>query len=139
MDKFNEQVKVKVGALVFKKSDLEKFAGSYMESQLDDSRTFLSDSLSMDYTAEPAEFQSGKMAVNLTFSGKNYATVDKNDLISLFRQKSAVQVKEIIDSKFGEKVAQIKVNLRPFWTLKVPGDINKIKLELEFHRPAQNY
>ena len=62
----------------------------------------------------------------------NYSQLDKNDLISIFREKSADKIKEIINSRMGDEVSQIKVNLWPFWTTKAPRDKNKIQVSLKF-------
>ena len=70
--------------------------------------------------------------LNVDFSIKTYQTIDRNDLISLFREKSADEIKEIVNSRIGDNLSQIRVNLWPFWTTRAPRDKNKIKVDLKF-------
>lgn len=132
VDKFSYQAKAKATALVFKKSDLESFIKEYINSNISDPKTFLEDSLSTNYTQETINIKDGKIVLNLDFSVKTYQIVDKNDFISLFREKSASQIKETINSRMGDQVSKIEVNLWPFWTTKAPKDKNKIKVDLKF-------
>lgn len=132
VDKFNYQAKAKATALVFKKSDLESFIKGYINFNIPDSKTFLEDSLSINYTSETIDIKEGKIVLDLDFSVKTYQTVDKNDLISLFREKSAGQIKETVNSRMSDQISKIEVNLWPFWTVKAPKDKNKIKIDLKF-------
>lgn len=132
VDKFNYQAKAKATALVFKKSDLESFIKEYINSNMSDPKTFLEDSLSISYSPETIDIKEGKIVLDLDFSVKTYQTIDKNDLISLFREKSAEEIKETINSRMGDNASQIKINLWPFWTTKAPKDKNKIKVDLKF-------
>ena len=132
VDKFNYQARVKATALVFKKSDLESFIKEYISFNISDLKTFSEDSLSLSYNPETIDIKDGKTVLNLDFSVETYQTIDKNDLASLFREKSAGAIKEVIDSRMGDSVSQIQVNLWPFWTTKAPRDKNKIKVDLKF-------
>ena len=132
VDKFNYQAKAKTAALVFKKSDLESFIKEYINSNISDSKTFLENSLNFNYSPETIDVKDGKTVLNVDFSIKTYQTIDRNDLISLFREKSADEIKEIVNSRIGDNLSQIRVNLWPFWTTRAPRDKNKIKVDLKF-------
>jgi hypothetical protein len=132
VDSFNYQAKVRVGGLIFKKSDLEKFAKAYILSKISDSKTFLEKSLSINYSPKTVDIREGKITLDLGFSAKIYQTIDKNDLISLFREKSASEIKETVNRDLEGQVSQIKVNFWPFWVTKTPRDKNKIKVDLMF-------
>jgi len=132
MNKFNYQTKAKSTALVFKKSELESFVKGYIGSNISDSKTFLGDSLNIDYAPETVDVNNGKIVLNLDFSVKTYQKIDTNDLISLFREKSENNIKEVINSRMGDNVSQVKVNFWPFWTTKAPKDKSKTTIDLKF-------
>ena len=77
------------------------------------------------------------MVLNFNFSAESYKSVDKNDLISLFREKSANEIKDVIDSNLGEELERSEVKFWPFWTRKAPRDKNKINLELMFEHMVE--
>ena len=132
VDNFNYQAKAKATALVFKKSDLESFIKEYINSNISASKTFLENSLVFKYNPEIIDIKDKKTVLSLNFSIKTYQTIDKNDLVSLFREKSASAIKEAINNRIGDGVSQVQVNLWPFWTIKAPRDQNKIKVDLKF-------
>lgn len=132
IDKFSYQAKAKAKALAFKKSDLENFIKEYINSNISSPKIFLEDSLNYNYSSSTVDIVNGKVVLDLSFDVKTFRAVDENDLISLFREKSADQIKEIINSRMGDQVSQMQVNLWPFWTTKAPKDKNKIRVNLEF-------
>lgn len=132
IDKFNYQAKAKARALAFKKSDIEELLKEYIASNIPDSRELLENSLDIQYTPQTVDINEGKMVLELEFSVKTYQSIDKNDFISLFRDKSSDQIKELINSRLGSEVSSIEVNFWPFWTTKAPKDKNKINLDLKF-------
>ncbi|MEK7541183.1 MAG: hypothetical protein AAB529_03060 [Patescibacteria group bacterium] len=132
VDKFSYQAKSKATALVFKKSDLENFIKEYINSNMSAAKIFLENSLNLNYSPGTIDIKDGKIVLNLDFSVKTYQSVDKNDLISLFREKSVSQIKETTKSRMGDQLSSIEVNLWPFWTTKAPKDKNKIKVDLKF-------
>jgi len=132
VNKFSYQAKVKASALAFKKSDLENLIRGHIELNISDQKTFLEDSLGTEYTPVTIDMKDKKMVLDLDFSIRTYKEVDGDDLISLFREKSAVQIEEAINSRMGDQVFKSEVNLWPFWTTKAPRDKNKIKIDLRF-------
>jgi hypothetical protein len=132
IEKFNQTAKVKASALVIKKSDLEAFAKEFILSQISDSKTVLNESLAFDYSLDNIDAKNNTMTVNLKFTGKGYLSVDQNKLISLFKKRSAGEIKETINNNLGEEAAKIEVKFWPFWTMKAPYDTNKIKIILSF-------
>ena len=132
VDKFNYQAKARATALVFKKSDLESFIKEHINSNISASKSFLEDSLIFQHSPETIDIKDKKIVLNLDFSVKTYQTIDKDDLISLFREKSDGEIKEAISNRMGDSLSQIQVNFWPFWTIKAPRDKNKIKIDLKF-------
>ncbi|MBI1866213.1 MAG: hypothetical protein HY005_03000 [Candidatus Staskawiczbacteria bacterium] len=132
VDKFGYQAKARATALFFKKSDMENFIKEYINSNVSYQKTLLEDSLTVNYNPETIDIKDKKIVINLDFSVKTYQSVDKNDLIALFREKSSDEIKETINNRMGDSISRVKVNLWPFWTTKAPRDQNKIKIDLKF-------
>lgn len=131
-DNFNELVRVKVSALVFKKDDLEKLVKQDILSTMEEDKDLLLQSLSINYNPDIIDVAKGIETINLESSAKSYVSINKNDLVELVSQKSFDQIKEIINKKYGENISQIKVNFWPFWVNKAPSNKNRIKINLNF-------
>lgn len=139
-DKFRESAKVKVSGLVFKLQDLEKFVKGYISSNLskleDDSETigasrnYIDKSLDIKYNPELIDMNNGTEALNLQMSAKTYYEVDKIYLTDLSSRKSADEIKEIIDQKYGDKVSSVDIDFWPFWVKYAPANKNRIKIDL---------
>lgn len=131
-DKFRYQAKVKISALAFKKSDLEKFAKDYIISLMPESKTMLDKSLDTTYVLQTVDMEDKKAALNIEFSAKIYDALDKNSLAPLFRNKTSSQINEIISDSLGDKISKVKINLWPFWVEKAPKSQKAINVELKF-------
>lgn len=132
-EKFNESVKVKVSALVFKKQDLEKFSKEYILSKLAQEKTILEKSLTFNYTPKAVNMGEGRATLDLDFSAKTYQDVKTNSLIDFVSLKSVEQIKETINRMYDNNVSLVKTKLWPFWVSKSPKNKNRIKIELNFN------
>ena len=119
-------------ALIFKKSDIDKFAKDYVVFQMPDSKTLLEKSYSISYNSKSVDIQGGKIILDLDFSYKIYQNIDKNSLISSFGGMTASQINDSINNNFGDQVSKVKVNLWPFWVTKAPRSQKIINVELKF-------
>lgn len=131
-DKFEYQAKVKISALAFKKSDLEKFAKDYIISQMPNLKTMLDESLDATYVLQTVDMEDKKAVLDIEFSAKIYDNIDKNSLAPLFRNKTSSQINETISDSLGDKISKVKVNLWPFWVTKAPKNQKAINVELKF-------
>mgnify|MGYP001562349724 CR=1 FL=1 len=131
-DKFNESARVKVSALVFKKQDIEEFVKADILSNLSEENILLENSLNLNYGPDIIDIKNRKESINLAISAKTYSKINKDDLVDLLSRKSSDQIKEIIDSKYGDNISQIKTNFWPFWVQKAPKDKSRIKINLIF-------
>ncbi len=132
VDKFNEQAKVKVSALIFKKQDLESFAKQDILSQLPDTKKWLENSLDVSYSPQSVDITSGTETVNVQLSAKTYYRMDTTNMVDLLSMKSAVEIKQAIDQKYPDNIAELKVNFWPFWVKSAPTNKNRIKVNLNF-------
>lgn len=131
-DNFTYQAKVRVTALVFKKSDLDKFVKSYIVSQMLDSNTILDKSLKIDQSVNSIDIKKGKAIVDLDFSAGTYQAIDRNVLATQIRNKTSTEINQIINDNLGEKISRVKVNLWPFWVTRSPNNQKVIKVDLKF-------
>ena len=129
---FNENAKVKVSALVFKKQDLEKLVKEDVESQLSELENFLEKSLELNYSPELIDISKGKATINLQSLVKTYYKIDTDNLTGLFQRKSANQIEDIVYQMYGDKISQVKISFWPFWVNKAPKDKNRVKINLIF-------
>jgi len=132
VDNFTATAKVKVSALVFKKSDLNEFIKNYIFSKLKEKEEFLPESIKIDYSLDTVNLQKGEENINLNVSYQTYHSIDQDSLIKSFKGKSSLEIKDIIASSYPDSISQVKVNLWPFWTTKAPNSQNMIKIKLNF-------
>ncbi len=132
VDEFKESAKVKISALVFKKQDLQAFAKEDILSQLPNTKKFLESSLDLSYTPQSVDITSGTEMINAQLSAKTYYSIDTLSLLDLLSMKSADQIKQVIDQRYGENISELKVNFWPFWVKSAPRDKNRIKVNLNF-------
>jgi hypothetical protein len=131
-DSFTYSVSVKVGALAFKKSDLQQFANSYIVSQLPQGETLLDNSFKMDYSSNTVDVSGGKAMINLNFSTGAYQNIDINSLSLSLMGENAEQIKETIDSSIGNQASKINVSFWPFWVTKSPNNQKAVNVVLKF-------
>ncbi|MBI2054244.1 MAG: hypothetical protein HYT36_02840 [Candidatus Staskawiczbacteria bacterium] len=132
IDKFNYSAKAKASSLVFKKADLDKFAAGYIVSKMEEKKRLVQESLDVKYNADTVDFDWGKIALKLEFSGKIYGEIDKNSLAFLLRRKTGDQINETVNNNLGDRVSKVKVNFWPFWVKKSPKNQKSITVELRF-------
>ncbi len=131
-DTFDEQGKVKISAVVFKKQDLEKFAKDDIASQLPDGKKILEKSLGISYNPLTTDVKGGSETLDVQLSSKAYYGVDTNDLVDLFGSKSAGEIREIVNNMYNGKISDLQVNFWPFWVHKTTNNKNRIKVNLHF-------
>lgn len=131
-DSFTEEATIKVSAIAFKKSDLEKIAKDYILSQMPDQKTILESSFRVDYNVKDFDIEKGKMVIETDIFSKIYQTINKNSLALDLLNKDANQIQSIIGSQIGEGVSNTKIKFWPFWVTKSPNSQKNIKVELKF-------
>ncbi|MEK7562530.1 MAG: hypothetical protein AAB509_02540 [Patescibacteria group bacterium] len=131
-DNFTYKAKVTARALIFKKSDLDKYAKDYIISQMPDSKTLLEKSHTINYKPKSIDISGGKMVLDIDFSSEIYQNIDKNSLSVSFMGMTASQINNSISSEFGEQVSKTKINLWPFWVAKAPKNQKVINIDLKF-------
>ena len=132
VDNFNETVKVKVSAIVFKKDDIASLVAKDLNAKLPAGNNILEDSLTLNYEAASVDVQNGKIAFNVDSTITSYLSIETNSLVDSFVGKSADEVKQVLDQVYEGRILELKVNFWPFWVKKIPDDKGRIKVNLEF-------
>jgi len=132
VDSFTYEANVRASALVFKKSDLEKFAKDYIISKIPDKKTMLDKTFNLSYSAKSVDIKGGKATLDLDFSAGIYQNIDTNSLIPLLTRKNSSQINETISNSLGDQVSNIKVSFWPFWVTKAPKSQKTVKIDLKF-------
>lgn len=130
---FNETVKVKISALVFKKSDLDAFVKGNIISQLPEGTNYIPESVSIAYTPDIIDIKGGVARVNVQISAQTYYEIDGAVVVELLSGKSASEINTIINDVYGDKVFEVRVNFWPFWVKKAPKDVDRIKVNLDLN------
>lgn len=131
-EKFTEDVKVKVSALAFKKSDAENFVKKYIISQAPEGKSVLDSSLKVNYSVKSIDIKAEKMSIDLDFSAGVYQNIDLNSLSLLLTGRNSSQIEETVKNNLGDGVTKTEVNLWPFWVKKAPNNQKAVKVELKF-------
>lgn len=132
IDSFTLRGEAKARAVVFKRSDLEKFAKDYIISNMIDSQNMVDKSFKVDYTVDKIDIKAGTADIKSTFSAQTYQSIDKNSLVLSLKNKDATQINDAINSRLPGQISEIKVNFWPFWVKKAPNNQKAIKVNLEF-------
>jgi len=129
---FNYTATVKVSALAFKKSDLDKICKDYIISQMGQDKTILDSSFSSEYSLKSVDIEEGAVALDVNFSAGTYKTINKSSLALTLMGKTADEISSTINSDMTDAVSRIKVDFYPFWVKKAPNNQKAIDIELKF-------
>ena len=132
VENFTQTATVKVAALVVNKKDLEALVKAELAAKLPEGKTYLQESLDVEYAAEAVNIPGGSAKIGITARVTTYHAVNANDLIDKVANKSADEITNAVTAKYGDKVLSIKVNFWPFWVDKAPSDKDKIIINLNF-------
>ncbi len=127
VEKFEFRVKVESSTIVFKRSDLEKFAKEFIKRNTSpESKKFSPKILRISYYPESIEIKEKKIILNLEFFGKIYNDVEE---ISFKKALAGKSVKEAeMSLKESPHVAKAQLKLFPFWLRKIPESEKKIRI-----------
>ncbi len=125
---FEGSLKANIKALGFKKSNIEEFARAYILDEIPAGSKIIPNTLQINYRVVEKNLEEGKIDLELDISAKTYKDI-KEAIIKKGLIGKTVQEAEMF-LKNQEEVKNVKVNLWPFWVKQIPGNKNKIKVEL---------
>lgn len=129
-ESFNEQVKVKLEGLGFKKSELEEFAREIISLNIEEGKKFQEKSVEINYSLLnlPSTTSLGKVVLGLEIKTKIYSDIDEEGLKKALLGKSLKETKLFLDNLKG--IERIEIKSWSFFSKKIPEDIDKVKLRL---------
>lgn len=128
LDVFNFQIKEKIRALAFKKSDLGDFTKKFILSQIPTDKKLEESSLKINWKVESADLKSDKIILNLEISAKIYSDIDENSLKQALSGKSLKESQMFLDEM--SQINNFKIKFWPFSVKRIPEDLERIKIKL---------
>ena len=130
IERFTFQVKAKSKAIVFKLKDIEDFALDFISPQILPGKKVLSNSLKMNYSPENIDFGQGKITLSLEMTAKIFSDIDEVSLKKALSGKTLTETEIFLRNQ--PQIIKAKVRLLPFWVKKIPEDLRKIEVKLNF-------
>lgn len=128
-DSFDFNLKTKLKAILFKKSDLDNFAKEFVNLNLQETNKKVQKELETNYSPELVNLEIGKIVLNLKISAKVYSEIDISSL------KNNLSGKSLKEAQFslGElsKISKYQIKPFPFWLNKIPENSEKVKIKLK--------
>lgn len=116
-------------ALTFKQSDLENFTKEYILYQISKDQKLHLDSLRINYFFQGFNMRQGQMTLRLNSSAKIYFGISDDYLKKELAGRLLPEAKEFLTND--PRITKLEINLWPFWTRRVPQDMNKIEIKQE--------
>lgn len=130
IEKFLVRAQAKSSALVFKKADLLDFTRLYLAVQ-DESlpgQSMYLDSLNLEYNPREIDLSHGKIVLDVKMAVRVYSDVDQEAFKRFLAGKDYTQIQQEM-AAFYPDILEFKLTIFPFWTQKVPQDINRIQIK----------
>ena len=128
VEKFTLNIKVKATALIFKKSDLENFAKSYIMGKVPEGKQLDQNSVACSYLPQSVDLAKGKIVLSVEVSAETYLNIDENSIKEASRSQSPEEVKASL-RQFSE-INDFQVRLWPFWANKTPFEVEGIAVKI---------
>ena len=128
VDKFTFNIKAKATALVFKKSDLEDFAKTYIASKVPEGKQLDNGSVAINYLPKDVDLTKGKIVLSVDISAEIYQTIDENSIKEAARSQRPEEV--TVSLKRFPEIDKFQLRLWPFWANKSPFEIEGIAVKL---------
>jgi len=125
---FVYQVKVRLEAVTFSKSNLENIAKEIMLANFPPGKIIQEGSMNVVYNFDSSDIKTGKLVLNVNFSSKIYSDIDKNSLSKTLAGESFGKAQEVLTAQ--PEIAKVQIKSWPFWTDILPKDSQKVSARL---------
>lgn len=129
-EKFNLTANLTFEGLIFNEDDVNGLFLEDFKKQVSEQSDFIDKYLIIEYKKISADFLNKKINFIASFSGKTKEKIDIDKIRIALRNKGEGEIEDFFSQS--ENIESIKVNFWPFWVKKIPQNIQKIKIELEF-------
>jgi hypothetical protein len=113
--------------MIFKKSDVERFATEYILSELIN-MDIQPDSLDIKYVLKDKDLNSGQISFNLEIKANVFPKIDEGNIKENIYAKSEEEVKAILSSSEG--IVNSSVSFWPFWINRIPKNTKRVDIIL---------
>lgn len=128
VDSFSFDSKVRSKGLAFKKSDIEEFVKTRINSRIDDDSKIQDGSLEVNYALKEVDLKAGKIIIDLGIKVTVYKDINLTDL------KKAILGKPITEASFFLnnllEISRVELDSGSFLRRSVPEDMDKVKIQL---------
>jgi len=128
-ESFMFQVKIKSEGTGFKRSDLENFAKSRINLNMQEGTILQEESLEINYSfLEEKIDEDGKIVLSLEIKAKVYSDIDLDELKKALLGKSLKEARIFLENLPG--VTKVELKSWPFLKSKIPEDMEEIEVRL---------
>ena len=131
---FNTTARMKVKAMVLKKSDMEQFVVEYLNTQIPEGRKVYKDSLKIQPFLEQTDSKANKLVIAIEFEATIFDSFNEDSLKQSLLGKNLNDAKTFLTSQTQIRKADIKAS--PFWLRNIPSSPNKVDIKLNIF-PSQ--
>ncbi|PIV12875.1 MAG: hypothetical protein COS47_00105 [Candidatus Nealsonbacteria bacterium CG03_land_8_20_14_0_80_36_12] len=140
------EAKAKGTALIFKKSDLNKWALGFIRAEISEKvdeavassppfanarvKEVRENSFNYGFTAKNIDFQKGSLLLKVELSAQIFSKIDEKALKELIKGKEEKEVERKILENYPE-ISEIRLELFPFWLRKIPKDDKLLEIKLK--------
>lgn len=128
---FNCEGEITAKWLCFKLSDAKEIALAFIASRLSSVEEALPETLEMSFSSEALIAETEKMILSANIKVGTFIPLNENIFLSRIAGESQEEIQKIILQNY-PYVRNIEMNFWPFWIRKAPGNIEDIKVEVEF-------
>lgn len=127
---FTVSEKLKVRGLVFSEADVLAVARARVGRLLPPQKELLAgENQRMQAQFKEADLKEGRGVLAVHFEGEIIYRLDRDELLQKVRGKSAAEITELLLSR--PEIAEVNVQLRPFWVKKAPKWGKNITIDIE--------
>ncbi|MDO8524214.1 MAG: hypothetical protein Q7R99_01135 [bacterium] len=128
---FNCYAKIKAKTIVFKGSDLQDMAKSFIDTKLSSSKKLYEQSLATSVVPKGSITEKGSLIFNLKTDAKLYNDIDQTALIADLAGKSKEDMEILLNNSYPQ-IERLDTQFWPFWIKRAPKSLDKIKIEMVF-------
>lgn len=126
LDQFNVTVSLNAVAYLFPRADVDTLVETFLASELGEKERVPNDKTRISF--QQITVDTDTVTLQLSIQATLYQYTDPTELKIKLRGKSEKEANDILTSYVGLKEA--KLSLWPFWISSVPGNVDKLKIEV---------
>ena len=128
VDSFTFEAKVGSSGLAFKKSDIEEFVKTKINSKIDEGFKICEGSLEINYILKEVNLKTGKMMIDLDIKIVVYKDINLINLEKAILGKSIKETNVFLNNLIG--IDKIELDNGSFLRRSIPEDADKVKVQL---------